>query len=332
MSTVVDEIGSVGALGDSSTASPQKVESPTNANGESPMKGVNSVSTANADSMGTDLSMVSSLADKRQVPNPPSGDISPHTAATTTSAGTSNNNGHDQSPGEDRKRAYEAETKEDDIALFPPHSRAFKNRHFDPSLISTETTTAKDIPEAPESVGNREDQVVNQGASNKKKRALVRTRAVLEWLEATFPLQSAAAIHGGDKEEPYNTPLSLQMKSLRESAGIVEPTTTKNVLKVKEVTSTDTFSCQENTLVSTSIKKIQFRSSEHITKDFSGVVPSSHPASHAAQFTCGQGVVHSRMVVPNAPLFKGESGLVEERIVVLRAQIEELDRRTVPLM
>lgn len=331
MSRIVDEIGSAGALGDSSTAS-LKVESPTNAIKESPMKWVNSVSTANADSMGTDPSMVSSLADKRQVPNPPSGDISPNTA-TTTSAGTSINNGHDQSPGEDRKRAYEAETGKDDIALFPPHSRAFKNRHFDPSLISTETTTtAMDIPEAPESVGNREDQVVNQSASNKKKRALIRTRAVLEWLEATFPLQSAAVIHGGDKEEPYNTPLSLQMKSLRESADIVEPTTTKNVLKVNEVTLTDTISCQENTLVSTSVKKIQFRSSEHITKDFSGVVPSSHPTSHAAQFACGQGVVHSRMVVPNAPLFKGESGLVDERIVVLRAQIEELDRRTVPLM
>lgn len=310
----------------------EKKEDPAVQMGEAPKKWRDIVSAAIAtvDGVETDALGAYSSGSSSPVLSPRSGGVSPPAA----SAPQTDNTLPLPSPPQLSKRSR---AEGDEAASFPPHAKAFKNCHFLPDFAPIKPMTVTDIPTVLASGRTRGGQA-NQSASHKKHRALVRTRMVVEWLEATNPLESlasSAAYLDSEKEAPCETPLSLQMRALRAAAGITElpepknliPTTTS--IKAKEGAATGPSSSSEGKglWMSSSSKKTQFRSADHITKDFSRVTPSSHPSFHAAQFMFGEGIVHTRSAVPGAPLFHQESSVLDERIAVLKGQIQEFESK-----
>lgn len=255
-----------------------------------------------------------------------SGDNANADKEATSSSNPSTVTVRDLNVHETRKRKY---TEKEEKVSFPPYSEAFSWGHFDVSLIPIKAISTSAAPGATPGVplpARTRGGDVSKVDFSKKQRALSRTRAVVEWLEATAPLQaSAARVQEGEKEEPYDTPLSLQIKSLKVAAGISN--VPQSIDSTKDKGTRDGSPPRLETPIVSTIKRPQFRTADHITKDFSRVVSSLPPSVSTCRFLCGNGVVHTRSMAVGTLVCKLESALVDDRIAVLRSQIREFDKK-----
>lgn len=201
---------------------------------------------------------------------------------------------------------------------YPLHSNvvfagSYHQKEVPVKALRVPVTAVKRVLASGRTIGG--DDQTSKMLSQKKHRALVRTRVLLEWLEATSPLETMAqrvpdfsvVKTGGSplqKETHHHpTPLALQLKDLIEvpaaCTAFVEPA-----------------------------KRISFRGDVHLNDDCSKVDSCVMPTCH---FVSGMGLINTRRVALDSPIFMGESASQEERIAILQHQSKEFDLKLVNL-